>query len=177
MNVQIAAFSKQIGGLIDVIDGFRKTIQLLDIYRSEAFFSYEFTNIRAFLNDITDTRLRSDFFHCRGKQFYIVLRKTFADQTIKYLGIYIYVVDADPVDWYLDVSYEICLLNQLPGGENRARRKTDQRIMSDKRSGMNPGNGKNDFITPTDLMEQGFLKNDKIVVQIKLKSGRLNRNC
>ena len=145
----------------------------------EAFFSYEFSNVRAFLDEVSDTRLRSDFFYCRGKQFYIALYKTLANYTVKNLGIYVYVyvyaADGDVVNWHLDASFRICLLNQLSGGKDRARSRTNQRITKCK-ANQNGGVGISDFITPSDLMELGFLKDDKIVVQINFKAERLDRN-
>ena len=154
----------------EIIEELRRKIENVDINKREATFSFKFKNLTDFLNARGEARSSGESVYLRGLAFDLKLNTRSSPKNDRYLAIILSANSPfDHVDFSIDVSYELKLVNQLPHRANL----TDSNKASLKKSGNKlvwPY-----FITIDQLTKEGFIKNDTIVLEVHLKCDKFVR--
>lgn len=153
-----------------IIEQLQRKIEEVDVNKSEATFIFEFKNVTDFLNAKREVRRSDDSVYLRGLAFDLKLNTKTSPQNDRFLAITLTANSPfDHVDFSIELSYELRLVNQLPQKVNR----TDTNSALLKKSGNKlvwPY-----FATIDQLMSDGFIKNDTIMLEIHLKCDKFVR--
>ena len=153
-----------------LIEEMRQKIEEVDINKSEANFTFKFENVTDFLGSNGEMRRSDESVYLRGIAFDLKLNTKPNLQNDRYLAITLTANSPfDHVNFSMELTYDLRLVNQLQQEANR----TD----SDRTVLKKAGNKVvwSYFITIEQLMSDGFIVNDTIVLETHLKCDKFMR--
>lgn len=162
--------SKQILRLELQIDELKRAIKQVDTSRSEASFQFELTGISRFL-EIDGNERCSKLFWCTNLQWSLYAKCSVHFDLSKHLGLYLYRHNDEPIKWPFKLDYKLILFNQLTA-ENSARHRVTAYSGTFEKNTKKRGFGLLRLISYTELIDpnNGFIKNDKVVLGVEMKA-------
>ena len=180
-----AKIYKEIEELRDAIQnhkGFSETelvmqkIKEVNVNREEATYEFEFDNMTEFLESELNERRASEYFFVRGIKWYlgIEVRKTGPTSKVKLFSINLYAHNPSESyrTWSTKTKFEITYVNDVPSlswTRKYKNRFTKSTYRKDDCLGYQS-------LPVAELIEKGFVKNDRIRVKVHLAAEPLQRH-
>ena len=148
----------------------QRSIRNADVNKDEVTFVFEVDNIAEFLKDETNERRLSEYFQCRGILWYLDVSQSALSDGRKVLSGVLHSHNPDRHPWYIRVDFDLFVLNQS-GKENSPTLSHENAIFrSEGNSNFDDNLGWTNLIEIEKLENGGFIKEDKIKLQLKLKT-------
>ena len=149
-------------------------IGYVDIHKKEAMNIFDFKVPDLVLNQKKSNF--SPFFYCQGLRWYVMLQPAKRnDSTVDFIGCFIICDNkSDCTNWSVGASYELTLLAQSPGIQNRCFSSMVQRIFKRENQG---AWGFQNFIRLAELIDpnNGFVKDQTIKIKVHLQADTIVR--
>lgn len=167
---QIKKAQEKVDSKEEEIQSLDQLIKQADVNKDEVTFVFEADNITAFLRDSESYERRfSEYFQCSGIRWYLDISQSPLSDGQKVLSVTLHSHNPDKYNWNIQVDFDLSVLNQS-GKEDSPVLSYANETFKSRGENFDDNIGCINFISIETIKSGGFIRNDAIKVQVKLKA-------
>lgn len=166
MKERIEMIEKNFNKTEEIIEKLQQKMKELIMNKPEETFIFESSDIISFLEGHSDKFRKSKYFYARNLAWFVELEVVKAIEEKAFLYIHLKVLNlSGDKKWSINVNHEMRIKNQS-GKQDKCFEMKNNVLKKD-------GLVRFQFISVEEVMNDGFIKNDTIKIQIYVKADRL----